>query len=53
MSPFQPFDMTTISAADGSITAKFVSFSATMTELWVKDKFGKARDIILGYDDNV
>lgn len=24
-----------------------------MTELWVKDKFGKARDIILGYDDNV
>lgn len=24
-----------------------------MTELWVKDKEGKARDIILGYDDNV
>lgn len=24
-----------------------------MTELWVKDKFGKPRDIILGYDDNV
>ncbi|PSS05472.1 hypothetical protein PHLCEN_2v3754 [Hermanssonia centrifuga] len=23
-----------------------------MTELWVKDKFGKARDIIIGYDDN-
>lgn len=45
--------MTTISASDGSITAKFVSFGATMTELWVKDKFGKARDIILGYDDNV
>lgn len=49
----QPFDVTTISAPDGSITAKFVSFGATMTELWVKDKFGKARDIILGYDDNV
>ncbi|THU97940.1 galactose mutarotase-like protein [Dendrothele bispora CBS 962.96] len=47
-----PFDLTTISAPDGSITAKFVSFGATMTELWVKDKFGKARDIILGYDDN-
>ena len=24
-----------------------------MTELWVKDKHGKPRDIILGYDDNV
>ena len=45
--------MTTLSAPDGSITAKFVSFGATMTELWVKDKFGNPRDIILGYDDNV
>lgn len=24
-----------------------------MTELWVKDKFGQYRDVILGYDDNV
>ncbi|CAL1715930.1 unnamed protein product [Somion occarium] len=47
-----PFDVTTISAPDGSITAKFVSFGATMTELWVNDKHGQARDIILGYDDN-
>ena len=30
-----------------------MSFGATMTELWVKDKFGNPRDIILGYDDNV
>lgn len=49
----QPFDITTISAPDGSVTAKFVSFGATMTELWVKDKFGGTRDVILGYDDNV
>lgn len=47
-----PFDVTTLSAPDGTITAKFVSFGATMTELWVKDKNGNARDIILGYDDN-
>ncbi|KAJ3480513.1 hypothetical protein NLI96_g8289 [Meripilus lineatus] len=47
-----PFDVTTISAPDGSVTAKFVSFGATMTELWVKDKFGGKRDVILGYDDN-
>ncbi|PSS05473.1 hypothetical protein PHLCEN_2v3755 [Hermanssonia centrifuga] len=48
----QPFDITTLVAPDGSITAKFVSFGATMTELWVKDKYGRPRDIILGYDDN-
>ncbi|KAF7430227.1 hypothetical protein PC9H_005929 [Pleurotus ostreatus] len=47
-----PFDLTTLSAPDGSITAKFVSFGATMTELWVKDRKGKPRDVILGYDDN-
>ncbi|KAJ8502174.1 hypothetical protein ONZ45_g11890 [Pleurotus djamor] len=47
-----PFDETVLSALDGSITAKFVSFGATMTELWVKDRKGKPRDVILGYDDN-
>ncbi|KAF9456954.1 galactose mutarotase-like protein [Collybia nuda] len=47
-----PFDLTTISAPDGSVSAKFVSFGATLTELWVKDKNGKARDVVLGYDDN-
>ncbi|RDB17475.1 hypothetical protein Hypma_001600 [Hypsizygus marmoreus] len=47
-----PFDLTTLSAPDGSITAKFVSFGATLTELWVKDKYGKLQDIVLGYDDN-
>ncbi|TFK59456.1 galactose mutarotase-like protein [Pluteus cervinus] len=51
-SPSSPFDGITLSAPDGSVTAKFVSFGATLTELWVKDKFGKARDVVLGYDDN-
>lgn len=45
--------MTEINAPDGSVKAKFVSLGATMTELWVKDKNGNARDVILGYDDNV
>lgn len=40
-------------APDGSISAKFVSLGATLTELWVKDKLGKPRDVVLGYDDNV
>jgi len=47
-----PFDLTEIEAPDGSISAKFVSFGATLTELWVKDKNGKARNVVLGYDDN-
>ncbi|TFK98452.1 galactose-1-epimerase [Pterulicium gracile] len=46
-----PFDITTVSAPDGSITAKFASVGATMMELWVRDSFGKKRDVILGYDD--
>jgi aldose 1-epimerase len=50
---YQPFDLTTIRAPDGSITAKFVSLGATLTELWVKDRAGKPRDVVLGYDDNV
>ena len=47
-----PFDVTELRAPDGSITVKFISLGSTMTELWVRDKKGKMRDIILGYDDN-
>ncbi|KAL1744594.1 galactose mutarotase-like domain-containing protein [Schizophyllum fasciatum] len=47
-----PFDVTTLTAPDGSVTAKFVSLGATLTELWVKDRDGNARDVVLGYDDN-
>jgi galactose mutarotase-like enzyme len=45
--------VTELRAPDGSITAKFVSIGATLTELWVKDKNGKARDVVLGYDNPV
>jgi aldose 1-epimerase len=50
--PDWPFDVTEISAPDGSITAKFVSVGATLTELWVKDRNGEPRDVVIGYDDN-
>lgn len=49
----KPFDVTTLTPPDKSISVKFVSIGATMTELWVKDKLGNFRDILLGYDDNV
>ncbi|KAF8517676.1 galactose mutarotase-like protein, partial [Hysterangium stoloniferum] len=47
-----PFNLTILSAPDGSINASFVPLGATLTELWVKDKTGVGRDVILGYDDN-
>ncbi|KAG2003013.1 galactose-1-epimerase [Coprinopsis cinerea AmutBmut pab1-1] len=50
-SPDWPFDVTEIKAPDGSISASFVSIGATLTQLWVKDRDGKARDVVLGYDD--
>ncbi|KAJ7204777.1 galactose mutarotase-like protein [Mycena pura] len=47
-----PFDVTTISAPDGSINASLVAFGSTLTELWVKNKYGKLVDVVPGYDDN-
>ncbi|TFY82141.1 hypothetical protein EWM64_g1876 [Hericium alpestre] len=46
-----PFNVTSISSPDGSVTAKFVSFGATMVELWLKDRTGEALDVIPSYDD--
>ena len=40
-------------APDGSATAKFIGSGASLTELWVKDKYGRARDVVLGYDNLV
>jgi len=47
------FDLITLIPLDGSIIAKFVPFGATLTELLVKDRAGKMRDVVLGYDDNI
>ncbi|CAE6509872.1 unnamed protein product [Rhizoctonia solani] len=50
-SPTDPFKEHTIAAPDGSITAKFIGSGASLSELWVKDKFGRFRDVVLGYDN--
>ncbi|KAF8500031.1 galactose mutarotase-like protein [Gautieria morchelliformis] len=47
-----PFNLTTLSSPDGSINASFVPVGATLTELWVQDRNGIGRDVVLGYDDN-
>jgi aldose 1-epimerase len=46
-----PFDTISISAPDGSVKASFISFGATLTNFWTKDKYGKFRDIAIGFDD--
>ncbi|OCL07794.1 aldose 1-epimeras-like protein [Glonium stellatum] len=33
------------------IRAKFIPYAATLTNLFVKDKFGIERDVVLGYDN--
>jgi len=46
-----PFDGVNISAKDGSVKATFIPYGATLTNFWTKDKYGKLRDIAIGYDD--
>ncbi|KAF9569343.1 galactose mutarotase-like protein [Agrocybe pediades] len=42
----------TLVAPDASARAAFIPFGATTTNFWVKDKHGKFRDILLGFDDH-
>ncbi|QRV87897.1 hypothetical protein RhiJN_15915 [Ceratobasidium sp. AG-Ba] len=46
-----PFRVITLKAPDNSIVANFLSYGATTKNFWVKDKHGKYRDIVLGYDN--
>ncbi|PPQ65991.1 hypothetical protein CVT26_010651 [Gymnopilus dilepis] len=39
-------------APDGSMRAAFIPFGAITTNIWVKDKHGVFRDIILGFDNH-
>ncbi|KAF8681098.1 cellular morphogenesis-related protein [Rhizoctonia solani] len=45
-----PMRVITLTAPDNSIVANFLSTGATLKNLWVKDRRGKFRDIVLGYD---
>lgn len=45
-----PLRVITITAPDNSIKANFLSYGATLKNLWVKDRHGDFRDIVLGYD---
>ncbi|KAJ7283933.1 galactose mutarotase-like protein [Mycena rebaudengoi] len=47
-----PLQVVKLTAPDGSAKANFLPFGATATNFWVKDKHGKFRDILLGFDDH-
>ncbi|KAJ7682647.1 galactose mutarotase-like protein [Mycena polygramma] len=47
-----PLASVNLTAPDGSAKANFMPFGATATNFWVKDKHGKFRDILLGYDNH-
>ncbi|EIN10310.1 galactose mutarotase-like protein [Punctularia strigosozonata HHB-11173 SS5] len=47
-----PLEAVKISSPDGSAYANFIPYGAIVTNFFVKDKHGKFRDIILGYDNH-
>ncbi|KAJ7781090.1 galactose mutarotase-like domain-containing protein [Mycena metata] len=47
-----PLATVALAAPDGSIKANFMAWGATTTNLWVKDKNGKFRDVLLGWDNH-
>ncbi|KAH7103324.1 galactose mutarotase-like protein [Auriculariales sp. MPI-PUGE-AT-0066] len=46
-----PLDGITIAAPDGSVKATFIPYGATLTNFWARDKYGRLRDVAVGYDD--
>lgn len=49
--PVYPHNRIELRAPDDSIRATFQPYGSTVTELWVKDRWGGWRDIVLGYDN--
>ncbi|KAJ3049942.1 hypothetical protein HK097_009067 [Rhizophlyctis rosea] len=45
------FHVFTLTSPKGNLVAKFTNFGATLTHLIVKDKDGKARDVVSGFDN--
>ena len=43
-------ELYTLKNAKGA-SAKVITFGATLTELWVPDRFGKLGDVVLGFDN--
>ncbi|KAE8251832.1 hypothetical protein A4X13_0g3831 [Tilletia indica] len=49
--PVYPYNPIRLRAPDDSIRATFLPYAATLSELWVKDRWGQWRDVVLGFDN--
>lgn len=49
--PVYPYNAIELRAPDDSIRATVLPYGAIVSELWVKDRYGGWRDIVLGYDN--
>ncbi|TBU23362.1 galactose mutarotase-like protein [Dichomitus squalens] len=51
LQPTYPFNSINLRSPDDSIRATFLPYGASVSELWVKDRDGVFRDIVLGFDN--
>lgn len=49
--PVYPYNRIELRSPDDSIRAVVIPYGAAITELWVKDRYGGWRDVVLGYDN--
>ncbi|KAN0062171.1 hypothetical protein ACQY0O_005529 [Thecaphora frezii] len=49
--PVYPYNSIQLRSADDSIRATILPYGSVVSELWVKDRYGGWRDVVLGYDN--
>ncbi|PWN93614.1 galactose mutarotase-like protein [Acaromyces ingoldii] len=49
--PVYPYNAIQLRAPDDSIRAVYLPYGASVSELWVKDRNGVFRDVVLGFDN--
>jgi aldose 1-epimerase len=51
LQPVYPYNKINIRSPDDSIRATFLPYGASLQELWVKDRNGTWRDVVVGFDN--
>ncbi|MEP2641795.1 aldose epimerase family protein [Roseobacter sp.] len=44
-------DVAAVTLSNGGLTARFITYGARLTQLWVPDAIGTRADVVLGFDD--
>lgn len=52
LQPIYPYNKINIRSPDDSIRATFLPYGASLQELWVKDRNGTWRDVVVGFDNS-